>query len=32
MIIDQNYLTSLFLGLKIGYHVAKAILIAKLEQ
>ena len=25
MIIDQNYLTSLFLGLKIGYHVAKAI-------
>ena len=32
MIIDQNYLTSLFLGLKISYHLAKEILIAKLEQ
>ena len=32
MLIDQNYVTSLFLGLKIGYYMAKAILIAKLEQ
>ena len=32
MIIDQNYLTRLFLGLKTDYHVAKAILIAKLQQ
>ena len=32
MIINQNYLTRLFLGLKIGHHVEKPILSAKLEQ
>ena len=32
MIINQNYLTRLFLGLMIGHHMEKPILSAKLEQ